>query len=202
VTRIGGRVARHDVPVRALMRPATEKRQGTKSREIEQRRCSEHYGDLMLALASMVGATLARRDLGMCTQGSPGRCNKEQGGFSERINERSVLCSRRLDRERSPPASNQRLPCPCPRCGARMIVIKVFACGCVILSHVRLQIPLGYCGDSGENFYLVEIGPRRGGRFGYCLCVDRTRSIGGRWSESGVDRQAKASRGSRSGMSL
>jgi hypothetical protein len=25
---------RHDVPVRALMRPATEKRQGTKSREV------------------------------------------------------------------------------------------------------------------------------------------------------------------------
>ena len=40
---------RHDVTLHALMRPASEKRQGTKSREVGQRRCSERYGDLMLA---------------------------------------------------------------------------------------------------------------------------------------------------------
>ena len=80
---------RHDVPVRSLMRPAPEKRQGTKSREVEQRRGREHYGDLMLALASMVGATLAR-ELSICTQGSGGACNKELGGPSVRTNEWSV----------------------------------------------------------------------------------------------------------------
>ncbi len=37
---------RHDEPIRALMRPATEKRQGTKSREVGQRRFSGLYGDL------------------------------------------------------------------------------------------------------------------------------------------------------------
>jgi len=38
---------RDDDAICALMRPATEKRQGTKSREVGQRRCSGRYGDLM-----------------------------------------------------------------------------------------------------------------------------------------------------------
>jgi len=38
---------RDDVPIRVLMWPATEKRQGTKSREVGERRCSGRYGDLM-----------------------------------------------------------------------------------------------------------------------------------------------------------
>ena len=38
---------RDDEAIHALMRPATEKRQGTKSREVGQRRCSGRYGDLM-----------------------------------------------------------------------------------------------------------------------------------------------------------
>ncbi len=57
-------------------------------------------------------------------------------------------------------------------------------------------------GDSGENLRRIAIGALMDCRFGYCLIVDRTRSIGGWWSESDVDHQAKASRGSRSGMSL
>jgi len=57
---------RHDEAIRALMRPATEKRQGTKSREVGQWRCGGRYGDLMSAPASMAGATLARRELGVC----------------------------------------------------------------------------------------------------------------------------------------
>src|ERR1700722_4605580 len=36
---------RHDAS-HALGRPASEKRQGTKSREVEHRRCGGHYGDL------------------------------------------------------------------------------------------------------------------------------------------------------------
>src|SRR6266568_1719776 len=38
---------RDDEAIHALMRPATEKRQGTKSREVGQRRCSGCYGDYM-----------------------------------------------------------------------------------------------------------------------------------------------------------
>ena len=35
--------------IHALRRPAAEKRQGTKSREVEHRWCNGRYGDLMLA---------------------------------------------------------------------------------------------------------------------------------------------------------
>jgi hypothetical protein len=38
--------ARHDEPFHALWRPASKKRQGTKSREVGHRRSSECYGDL------------------------------------------------------------------------------------------------------------------------------------------------------------
>jgi len=41
--------ARHDEAIDALMRPATEKRQGTKSRWSAWWRCREHYGDLVAA---------------------------------------------------------------------------------------------------------------------------------------------------------
>jgi len=34
-----------DEPLRALIRPASEKRQGTKSRSVGQRRCRRRYGD-------------------------------------------------------------------------------------------------------------------------------------------------------------
>jgi hypothetical protein len=81
---------RYDVAIEALMRPATEKRQGTKSREVGQRRCSGRYGDLMSAPASNVGTTVARRDLGVCPQASPGAWDKDFGRRSERISERSV----------------------------------------------------------------------------------------------------------------
>ncbi|MGA7806436.1 tyrosine-type recombinase/integrase [Bradyrhizobium sp.] len=49
---------RHDEPFHALWRPASKKRQGTKSREVEHRRCSGRYGDLMAALSSMVDVPL------------------------------------------------------------------------------------------------------------------------------------------------
>src|SRR5437870_13000038 len=44
--------------LRTLSRPASKKRQGTKSREVGHRRCSGRYGDLMAALSSMVDVTL------------------------------------------------------------------------------------------------------------------------------------------------
>src|ERR1700720_4743250 len=37
---------RHDEAIYALRRPASEKRQGTKSREVGHRRCRGRYGDL------------------------------------------------------------------------------------------------------------------------------------------------------------
>jgi hypothetical protein len=43
----------------ALRRPASKKRQGTKSREVWRRLGSERYGDLIFALAMKVGAMLA-----------------------------------------------------------------------------------------------------------------------------------------------
>ena len=60
---------RHDERRLALSRPASKKRQGTKSREVGQRLGSERYGDLRLAPSSLVGVTLGRRDLHACTQG-------------------------------------------------------------------------------------------------------------------------------------
>ena len=36
---------RVDEPIHALLRPASEKRQGTKSRKVGQLRCSGRYGD-------------------------------------------------------------------------------------------------------------------------------------------------------------
>jgi hypothetical protein len=44
---------RDDGAIHALMRPATEKRQGTKSRWVMQRRFREHYGDLVAAAGLM-----------------------------------------------------------------------------------------------------------------------------------------------------
>jgi hypothetical protein len=38
---------RNDEAIRALMRPATEKRQGTKSRWVVRQRFRERYGDLV-----------------------------------------------------------------------------------------------------------------------------------------------------------
>src|SRR5208282_1847214 len=52
-----------------LRRPASKKREGTKSREVGERLGSERYGDFRLARSSLVGATLGRRDLDACTQG-------------------------------------------------------------------------------------------------------------------------------------
>ena len=44
---------RHDGAIDALMRPATKKRQGTKSRWGEAGRCRERYGDLAAAAGLM-----------------------------------------------------------------------------------------------------------------------------------------------------
>src|SRR6266404_2444216 len=48
---------RHNDPFHALWRPASKKRQGTKSREVGHRRGSGRYGDLMAAPNSVVDVT-------------------------------------------------------------------------------------------------------------------------------------------------
>jgi hypothetical protein len=54
---------RHDERHLALGRPASKKRQGTKSREVWRRLCRERYGDLIFAPAVMVGAMPAPGEL-------------------------------------------------------------------------------------------------------------------------------------------
>jgi hypothetical protein len=54
---------------RTTRRPASEKRQGTKSRAVVRRLGSERYGDLSLAPAVMTGAILRQDDLDACAQG-------------------------------------------------------------------------------------------------------------------------------------
>ena len=74
----------------ALMRPAAEKRQGTKSRDVGQRWCSGRYGDLIPAQTLMVDATGARYELGMLARASVVARNKDFGRPSERMNEGSA----------------------------------------------------------------------------------------------------------------
>jgi hypothetical protein len=65
---------RHDVAIGALRWPATEKRQGTKSREIEHRLNSERYEDLMRAPSWMIGVTLTGFELFVCRYGRSVGC--------------------------------------------------------------------------------------------------------------------------------
>ena len=74
----------------ALRRPASKKRQGTKSREVWRRLGSERYGDLIFAPAMMVGAKLAPGDLDGCGGGTWKRAMGSLGGRVDRINGRSA----------------------------------------------------------------------------------------------------------------
>jgi hypothetical protein len=58
---------RHEEAIHALRRPASEKRQCTKSREVGHWLGSERYGDLMLAPISMMSGRPARQHLDVCT---------------------------------------------------------------------------------------------------------------------------------------
>ena len=55
IVQVFGR--RHDEPFHALWRPASKKRQGTKSREVGHWRCNGRYGDLMAAPSLRVDVT-------------------------------------------------------------------------------------------------------------------------------------------------
>jgi hypothetical protein len=54
---------RNDETLRLLSKAASKKRQGTKSREVGHRPCSERYGDLMPAPSSVVEVMLTGIDL-------------------------------------------------------------------------------------------------------------------------------------------
>jgi hypothetical protein len=75
---------RHEETSLALMRPASKKRQGTKSREVWRRLGSERYGDLIFAPA-MMGAMLAQGDLHGCGQGSQEGCTEHLGRSVDHI---------------------------------------------------------------------------------------------------------------------
>ena len=74
----------------ALGRPASKKRQGTKSREVWRRLGGDRYGDLIFAPPVMVGAMRAAVDLEGCSQGSLEACNGYLGRRVDRIDGRSA----------------------------------------------------------------------------------------------------------------
>ena len=80
---------RHDEAIHAVRRPASEKRQGTKSREVGHRRGNRRYGDLMPAQSSGVDATLSGCDLRVGMLARSRACNGLLGVRLERIDERS-----------------------------------------------------------------------------------------------------------------
>jgi hypothetical protein len=81
---------RHDEPFHALWRPASKKRQGTKSREVWHWRCGERYGDLMAAPNWRVDVTPTGcgRQIGALARLEA--YNRHLGKRLERINERPV----------------------------------------------------------------------------------------------------------------
>src|SRR5712671_8204603 len=81
---------RHEEPFHALWRPASKKRQGTKSREVGHRWCSGRYGDLMAAPSSRVDVTLTGCGRQICTLARSQACNRHLGKHSEWINGRTV----------------------------------------------------------------------------------------------------------------
>jgi len=72
--------------IHALRRPAAEKRQGTKSREVEHRQGSGRYGDLMLVPSSGVDLISAECSRRVCVLG-PEAGDRRLGKCWEPINE-------------------------------------------------------------------------------------------------------------------
>jgi len=81
--------AGNDERLLALGRPASKKRQGTKSREVGYRLSSERYGDLTLA-AAVMGAMLAQCDLDGYARGRLEERNGHLGSRVDGINGRSA----------------------------------------------------------------------------------------------------------------
>jgi hypothetical protein len=81
---------RHAETIPTLRRPASENRQGTKSREVGHRRGSGRYGDLMAALSSGVNVMPTGCGRRICTLVSSEACDRRLGKRLELINERTV----------------------------------------------------------------------------------------------------------------
>jgi hypothetical protein len=85
---------RNDEAFGGLSWPASKKRQGTKSREVEHRRGSGRYGDLMPAPSSMVDVMPTGWGRWICTLVRLEACDRHLSKGSERVNELTVRCSR------------------------------------------------------------------------------------------------------------
>jgi hypothetical protein len=81
---------RHDERHRTLGRPASKKRQGTKSREVGRRLSSERYENGVPALLSMISATAARADGHAYMPSNQRECRRHLGGHAECLNGRLV----------------------------------------------------------------------------------------------------------------
>ena len=101
---------RHDEPFHALRRPAAEKRQGTKSREVGHRWCNGRYGDLMAAPGWGGGCYTDRmRPADQPTGERSGAYSRHLSKRLKRIRERTARRPRRPGREGSLPARGQRI---------------------------------------------------------------------------------------------
>jgi len=81
---------RHDEPFHALRRPASKKRECTKSREVWRRRRSGCYGDLMAAPSWRVDVTPTGCGRRISPLGRLEGYNRHPGERLERINVRTV----------------------------------------------------------------------------------------------------------------
>ena len=104
IVQVFGR--RHDEAIHALRRPASEKRQGTKSREVWHWRCCGRYGDLIAAPGWWVDVKCGRRISPLARLEA---YNKHLSKRLSRIKERMARRPRRPGRERSLPAWGQRI---------------------------------------------------------------------------------------------
>ena len=77
-------------PDHRLRRPAAEKRQGTKSREVGHRWCNGRYGDLMAAPISMLDVTPTGRGRRISLLARLEAYNRHLGKRLERIKERTA----------------------------------------------------------------------------------------------------------------
>jgi hypothetical protein len=92
IVQVFGR--RQDDPFHALWRPASKKRQGTKSREVWHWRCSGRYGDLIAAPGWRVDVTPAGCGRRISRLSRLEAYNRHLGKRLERINERTVRRAR------------------------------------------------------------------------------------------------------------
>ena len=100
---------RHDEPFHALRRPASKKRQGTKSREVGHWRCCGRYGDLIVAPGWRVDVTPTGCGRRISPLARLEAYNRHLSKRLKRIKERMARRPRRPGRERSLPAWGQRI---------------------------------------------------------------------------------------------